>query len=148
MATITIPKRDLREISTPNLLQVVGFDQIQLKVLYINFGKSDSSFLYPALQSESNSEFILADNYTQAARLIKHTSFDLIVINLKSPNLKTFNFLADVRIDIQSKAIPVIGVYPRKLLKDSGDIIEIEFGDVVLKPVCIDSWIHSAKRIL
>jgi len=133
-----IPKYDLREKSTANLLQVIGFDQIQLKVLYINLGKSDSNFLFHALQSGSNSEFILADSYTHATRLIKNTNFDLIVINLKSPNLKTFNFLADIKSDIQKKSIPVMGVYPKSLLKESGDIIEFEFDDVILKPVCLD----------
>jgi len=92
---------------------------------------------------------ILTTKYGQEAiKLARDNSPDLILMDIKLPDLSGLEVTRLLKQDNQTKCIPIIAVTAFAMPGDEGKALESGCDGYISKPIMIDSFLHTVQRFL
>jgi two-component system cell cycle response regulator DivK len=92
---------------------------------------------------------ILKTEYGQEAiKLAKDNSPDLILMDIKLPDLSGLEVTRLLKQDDQTKCIPIIAVTAFAMRGDEGKALESGCDGYISKPIIIHSFLHTVQRFL
>ena len=92
---------------------------------------------------------ILKTEYGQeAVKLARDNSPDLILMDIKLPDLSGLEVTRLLKQDDQTKCIPIIAVTAFAMSGDEGKALESGCDGYISKPIMIPSFLHTVQRFL
>jgi len=95
----------------------------------------DTLFTIDEMVKDCNCKTILAKNGVECMEVLKHTTPDLILLDIMMPEMDGFETIKNIREDEKWKDIPVFAVTAKAMANDKEIILKHGFNDYIPKPV-------------
>ena len=107
----------------------------------------DTLFTIDELVKDCNCKTILAKNGIECMEVLKHSSPDLILLDIMMPEMDGFETIKNIRKDEKLKDIPVFAVTAKAMASENEIILKHGFDDYIPKPVNTTSITSKINKI-
>ena len=107
----------------------------------------DTLFTIDELVKDCNCKTILAKNGIECMEVLKHSSPDLILLDIMMPEMDGFETIKNIRKDEKLKDIPVFAVTAKAMASENDIILKHGFDDYIPKPVNTTSITSKINKI-
>ncbi|MCH6575157.1 MAG: response regulator [Bacteroidetes bacterium] len=120
--------------STEESIEIQETKEYMGEVLIVD-DDPDTLFTIDEMVKDCNCKTILAKNGIECMEVLKHSTPDLILLDIMMPEMDGFETIKCIRKDEKWKDIPVFAVTAREMANDKDIILKHGFNDYIPKPV-------------
>ncbi|MCH7963986.1 MAG: response regulator [Bacteroidetes bacterium] len=120
--------------STEESIEIEETKEYMGEVLIVD-DDPDTLFTIDEMVKDCNCKTILAKNGIECMEVLKHSTPDLILLDIMMPEMDGFETIKSIRKDEKVKDIPVFAVTARAMANDKDIILKHGFNDYIPKPV-------------
>ncbi len=118
------------------------------RILYIEDNPANQRLVQAVLRRYPDIELILASTGREGLSLANHHHPDVILLDIKLPDIDGYEVYRSLQADVVTQAIPVIALTANAMAQDIAQGIEAGFAHYLTKPIITDKFIQTLASVL